>query len=262
MGTTTAIAWTDHTFNPWIGCTRVSPGCEHCYAETLTRRTGMAVWGKNGTRTVTSDGYWKAPEQWNRAAAKAGRPALVFCASLADVFEDRDDLVDPRARLFDLIGRTPQLMWQLLTKRPENVARLLPDSRQEQWLHGGWPDNVWIGTTVEDQQRADVRLPILTALPARTRFVSCEPLIGPVDLAPWLPSPLSGDGVEWVIVGGESGPGYRRLNVDHAQALVDQVEASGVPVFFKQVGGVKPSAGGDLIGGRQVKQFPSIAAPR
>ena len=257
MGERTEIAWTDHTFNPWIGCARVSPGCQHCYAETLTKRTGMAVWGVKGTRNVTSDAYWRQPLKWDRAAAAAGRPALVFCASLADVFEDRPDLDEPRRRLFDLIEQTPHLVWQMLTKRPEHAFRLA-------WLAGWrdvWPENVWIGTTVEDQQRCDERLPALIEIPARVRFLSCEPLLGAVDLTPWISHWHSGF-VHWVIVGGESGPGHRPLDVDHARSLVEQCEAAAVPVFFKQVGGPRPTSGGDLLDGRRIKQFPQERVER
>ena len=253
MGEQTAIAWCDHTFNPWIGCARVSAGCQHCYAETLTKRTGMAVWGANGTRTVTSDAYWRQPLKWDRAAAAAGRPALVFCASMADVFEDRPDLVDPRGRLVDLIEQTPNLCWQLLTKRPENVMRLAP----HRW-RDGLPGNVWIGTTVEDQARAEQRIPALLEIPAAVRFLSCEPLLGAVDLDEWISYRHRGL-VHWVIVGGESGPGHRALDIAQARTLVEQCERADVPVFFKQVGGRIPTAGGDLLDGRQIKQFPREA---
>lgn len=287
MGEHTAISWTDHTMNPWIGCARVSLGCQRCYAEALTKRTGMAEWGVNGTRMRTSTAYWRQPLKWDRAAAAAGRPALVFCASLADVFEDRPDLVQPRADLFDLIAATPHLIWQLLTKRPENVERLSP---LKWWSgeRGDWPANVWIGTTVEDQQRADERIPLLLNIPAPVRFLSCEPMLGPVVLrADWLgpnasvcqvqrPTSaesaraisailravgrrLGGRYVDWVIVGGESGPGHRPLVLDDARALVGQLQAAGVPTWFKQVGGRTPTAGGDTLDGRTYHEFPPDA---
>ena len=176
------IQWTTHTFNPWVGCQRVSPGCENCYAETRDGRFhGGKHWGPKGERQVTSAAIWRQPEKWNDEASEADVRARVFCASLADVFEDRPELVKPRERLFALIARTPNLDWQLLTKRPENMVRLAPPS----WAKG-WPNNVWAGTTVEDQRRADERIPHLLNVPARVRFLSCEPLLGAVDLGRWI----------------------------------------------------------------------------
>ncbi len=240
MGSETAIAWTDHTFNPWIGCQRVSPGCENCYAEARdVRFDGGAHWGPGAARRVTSAASWANPRKWNRDAVKAGRTARVFCASLADVFEDRRDLDEPRARLFDLIEATPFLDWQLLTKRPENMVRLAPSS----WA-GGWPSNVWAGTTVEDERRADERIPHLLLVPATVRFLSCEPLLGRVDLngrdlrlgsaGPWL------DRIHWVIVGGESGGGARPFALEWARLIVDRCKSASIPrpVFVKQLGRV------------------------
>ncbi|HEY7770469.1 DUF5131 family protein [Longimicrobium sp.] len=194
MGANTKIEWCDHTFNPWIGCQRVSPGCVNCYAEhtntyvRVQRAGGNELWGPKGARHVTSDANWRKPLAWNRLAAgnrttawaldKVHVRPRVFCASLADVFEDRPDLVAPRARLFALIQATPELDWLLLTKRPENMVRLAQASGWE----GDWPANVWAGCTVEDQQRADERIAHLLAVPAAVRFLSCEPLLGPVDL--------------------------------------------------------------------------------
>lgn len=246
MGETTTISWTDHTFNPWWGCARVSPGCQHCYAESFAKRTGNAVWGKDSDRRRFGDNHWNEPLKWNRAAQGSGRPALVFCASMADVFEDRPDHEEDRIRLWDLIGRTPWLEWQLLTKRPENISRMAPDL-------GYWPANVWLGCTVEDQQRADERIPHLLAVPASVRFLSMEPLLGPVDLLNHV------DGIDWVIVGGESGPGHRPLNPDHAVSLRTQCRHWGVPFLFKQHGGQYPTSGGDLLDGSQHKAFPARA---
>ncbi len=190
MGEGSKIEWTHHTFNPWRGCTHVSPGCEHCYAEALSKRNPaqLGTWGAGGERVIASESYWKQPERWNRAAEKAGDRHRVFCASLADVFEDRPELIEPRWRLFSLIADTPHLDWLLLTKRPEN-ARVLGVGnfwldinawRLEQGLSvipGGMTDiardglpNVWLGTTVEDQRRADERIPILLDTPAAVRF--------------------------------------------------------------------------------------------
>ena len=252
MGVKTAIAWTDHTFNPWWGCERVSPGCQHCYAETFAKRTGNIVWGKNADRRRFGDKHWNEPLKWNAAAEKAGRRERVFCASMADVFEYRPDHHDDRQHLWSLIAETPWLTWQLLTKRPENVRDMVPVG----WLLGnpGWPSNVWIGTTVEDQKRADERVPILSRIPGAVRFLSCEPLLGPVDLSDQL------DCIHWVIVGGESGPGHRPLDLDHARDLMDQCAETDVAFFFKQVGGQFPHSGGDLLDGVQFKQFPEVAS--
>lgn len=266
MGTTTAISWTDHTFNPWWGCERVSPGCQHCYAEAFAKRTGNAVWGKTADRRHFGDKHWNEPLKWNRAAQAAGLPALVFCASMADVFEDRRDLDEDRARLFELIEATPWLRWQLLTKRPENVLRLVP----RRWLDanpiatgcapyvGKWPANCWIGCTVEDQQRADERVHKLLEVPAPVLFLSCEPLLGPILLD------LSKIG--WVIVGGESGPGHRPMYDNHAHDLCQQVIEQNVPLFFKQWGGRTPTAGGHLIdlgdGPAEYHEFPTNAGDR
>lgn len=297
MGETTAIKWTDHTFNPWWGCERVSPGCQHCYAEAFAKRTGNDVWGKQAERRHFGEKHWLEPVKWNRKAEEAGRPALVFAASMADVFEDRRDLDEDRARLFELVEATPWLRWQLLTKRPELVLELVPDRWRRPHERGpaygeeytgetvlvspaqGWPANAWIGTTVEDQQRAGERIPELVKIPAPVRFLSCEPLLGPLDLSEWLglewmetlrppgaQLARRGEGgwgmdlfeavarsegrpprVSWVIVGGESGPGHRVMDAEAAADVCEQVLAAEVPLFFKQWGGRTPDAGGDRI---------------
>ena len=250
MSADSKIAWTDHTFNPWWGCTRVSPGCQNCYAEAFAKRTGHDVWGKGGERRFFGDKHWNEPRKWDRAAESDGRPALVFCSSMADVFEARSELVEHRDRLVELIAETPHLIWLLLTKRPENVAHLVESYGWVGDTFGGWPGNVWIGTTVEDQQRADERLPHLAALPAPVRFLSCEPLLGDVDLLNHVES------VDWVIVGGESGPRHRPMDLDHARNLRQQCLVWDVPFFFKQVGGRTPTAGGDVLDGETHKNWP------
>lgn len=252
MGTDTAIGWTDHTFNPWMGCTKVSPACDHCYAEAISKRTGKAQWGDDADRIVTSEAYWRNPHKWNREAAagtpgpNTGRPDhLVFCASMADVFEARSDLDATRERLWALIDSTRYLTWLLLTKRPEQVMRRVP----VEWAMY-WPKNVWIGTTVEDQERADLRIPYLAEIPAPVRFLSCEPLLGPVDLL------NHADAVQWVIAGGESGVGHRPLDLDSVRSLRQQCQRSAIPFFFKQVGGRTPTAGGNELDGRTWHEFP------
>jgi len=179
----TKIEWTDHTFNPWWGCMKVSAGCKNCYAEKLDNRWQGGHWGPGSARRAMSESYWQQPWKWNKAAAKAGKPAKVFCSSMADVFEGHPDTLPHLQRLFKIIERTPHLIWQLLTKRPENIMDLIP----RYWLsHYGMPDNLWIGTSVENQEAADQRIPHLLKVPAKVRFLSCEPLIGSVDLSNWI----------------------------------------------------------------------------
>jgi len=258
------IEWCDHTFNPWWGCQRVSPGCEHCYAETLAHRYGHAVWGpaKTTARRAMSENYWKQPLKWNAAAMKTGTRARVFCASMADVYEDHPQVSESRARLFNLIVKTPHLDWLLLTKRPENIERMGPMA----WRFTP-PDNVWWGTSCEDQRRADERIPHLLKIPAKVRFLSCEPLLGPVELwrfdeegqalrgpgiirsggmTPSTPhDPPEGyddsyPGIDWVIAGGESGASARPTHPDWARGLRDQCQMAGVAFHFKQWGEYEP----------------------
>lgn len=240
MGADTKIEWTHHTFNPWWGCEKVSPGCAHCYADTFAKRVGQKVWGADAPRRFFGDKHWAEPLKWNRYAEKAGKRRRVFCASMADVFEDRTDLRDARATLFHTIGATPHLDWLLLTKRPENIARLWAEATA---FPPPWP-NVWLGTTVEDQQRADERIPKLLAVPAAVRFLSVEPLLGPVDLRFHLGIAENHDdlrgGIGWVIVGGESGPGARPMHPAWARSIRDQCRAAGVAFFFKQQGAWTP----------------------
>jgi protein gp37 len=264
MGSTTGIAWTDATFNPWHGCTRVSPACEKCYAEAFSKRTGFNVWGVQADRRKFGDKHWNDPVRWNKAAEKAGQRMRVFCASMADVFEDRHDLDDDRERLWALIEATPWLDWQLLTKRPENIVTMLPDA----WLKEPRP-NVWLGTTCENQKYAEIRLPHLLAVNAAVHFVSYEPALGPADFTPWMkmfrndhivdPTGLAYQTVDWLIAGGESGPGHRPPDLDWFRAVREQCRVTGTAFFFKQVGGLRPTDGGDLLDGVQIKEFPVAA---
>lgn len=244
----TKIQWCDHTFNPWIGCAKVSEGCQNCYAEFLMAdRYHRVVWGEQGTRSRTKT--WGDPLKWNRQAAKDGWKHKVFCASLADVFEDRGELMPWREDLFKLIDRCPNLYWLLLTKRPENIRRMWPDGRER--------ENVWLGTSISNQRNADEQIDKLrdARFLAPVLFISLEPQIGFVDLEPWLqPEPL----IHWVIVGGESQQGgqAREFKIEWAvDAKVQCVEAD-VPVFIKQFGSnptmygkpypLKDSHGGDM----------------
>ena len=298
MAENSKIEWTDHTFNPWMGCTKVSPGCEHCYAESLSKRTGRGEYKRGVPRVRTSAANWRKPLKWNKEAAEAScgycsfdeaegdliqqcnrhpRPK-VFCASLADWLDD-EVLIEWLADLLQLIHDTPNLDWLLLTKRPQNFrARLnqIVNSTIDanhvgvrlafDWLHGIAPQNVWIGTTVEDQTRADQRIPELLNIPAKVRFLSCEPLLGPVDLEHiefkngddqigldartgevWMDTSESssfsnptGARIDWVIVGGESGHGARPMHPRWAQCLRSQCNATRVQFFFKQWGDWAP----------------------
>jgi protein gp37 len=238
MGEHTEIQWTDHTFNPLWGCTRVSEACQHCYAEAWAKRTGHDVWGKNADRRTFGDKHWNEPVRWNVKAERAGRPETVFCASMSDVFEDHPAWPPERERLWDLIGRTPWLTWQLLTKRPENIMGMVPKA----WIDR-WPANVWAGTTVENQRWAEERLPYLAQVPAPVRFASCEPLFDSLDLRPWLDFMDGGWGVNWVIAGGESGPKARPSDPAWFRFLREQCDEFGIPFLFKQWGEWLPMDG-------------------
>lgn len=264
MGKNTEIGWTDHTFNPWVGCERISPGCDNCYAEMWSRRAGEPeLW--QGQRRRTTESNWRQPLKWNAEAKRAGVRKRVFCASLADVF---DNQVPPewRADLWALIRETSHLDWLLLTKRPQNIAKMLPGDWGD-----GWP-NVWLGTTVENQEEANRRIPHLLNVPAVVRFLSCEPLLEPVEIPVW--GQYEFLGVDWVIVGGESGPKARPMHLDWARGLRNQCERVSVPFFFKQWGEYSPrliasevsmsrvgkKAAGNTLDGREWLEFPEFPA--
>lgn len=276
MADTTGIAWTDSTFNPWIGCQRVSPGCELCYAEVQDSRKrweGRTHWGPTAARYRTSGSNWNKPLTWNRAAAKLQKRHLVFCASLADVFEDRAELSAWRADLFRLIEATPALTWLVLTKRPENILGMIPDRWRDVF-----PEQVWLGTTVEDQKRktridtlrdAAAQLRTARTLARPVSWLSIEPLIedlGALDLA----------AIDWAIVGGESdfgaGARARPFDLAWARAIRLQCRVQSVAYFFKQKGsnvvdrgqpvtcvgkGDDPAVWPESISGRE---FPRMAA--
>ena len=233
MGADSKIEWTDHTFNPWIGCTKVSPGCDHCYAENMAKRYGWAEWGIGKPRRRTSGANWVAPLRWDVRAKTTGRRLRVFCASLADVF---DNEVPPEWRLdlWSLIDSTPNLDWLLLTKRIGNVGKMAKSN----WWLDGWPANVWLGISVVNQEEADRDIPKLLAVPARVRFLSCEPLLGPIDLKRWMGNlPWDSElNLDWVIVGGESGGAARPMSPQWARDLRDQCADFNIPFFFKQWG--------------------------
>lgn len=245
MAENSAIEWTDHTFNPWIGCTKVGPGCDHCYAEVLATTRLAVAWGPYAERRRTASSTWALPRRWDRKAAAAGIRQRVFCASLADVFDNAVP-AEWRADLFALIRDTPHLDWLLVTKRIGNAGAMAQAA-------GGWPTNVWLGATIVDQREADRDIPKLLAIRGpRFRFLSMEPLLGPVDLtmlhydgitnvnaltgAHGLTMSGRGTALDWVIVGGESGTDARPMHPTWARELRDQCKAAGVPFLFKQWG--------------------------
>lgn len=269
----TSIAWTSSadgspgfSFNPWWGCQRVSPGCERCYAEAFAKRVGEKVWGPTSPRRFFGDKHWAEPRKWNTKAERDGVRRKVFVASMADVFEDRPDLVAPRARLATLIAETPALDYLLLTKRPENIVRLWPDV-----IFRG---HVWLGTTTEDQNNYDKRWPALAQADmdqcAARSFISYEPALGPLvltcngcghdvgaHLAPdqggcsgWFP--------DWVIVGAESGNGRRPFEIAWLRRVVDDCRRARIPVFVKQDSAATPGHQGRIPDELWIRQFPEV----
>lgn len=282
MGETTRIGWCDRTWSPWHGCAKVSEGCTNCYAESMSKRNPvvLGIWGVNGTR-VASKG-WDKPRKWDEQAARAGERIRVF-PSICDPFEDRPELIDPRSRFLRLIRDTPNLDWLVLTKRPENAARML--ARAEWALDPdaagpfppesprALPPNLWLGVSAENQDRADERIPILLDIPAVVRWVSAEPLLGPIDFedhldcgyesggpAGWIPRPS----LDWVVVGGESGPGRRPMGIDWLISIVEQCRAASVPCYVKQDAAHRDGQQGRIPDELwSIKQHPATeAAPR
>lgn len=232
MSENTKIEWADHTFNPWTGCTKVSPGCDHCYAEGWAKRSGTVQWGPAAGRRRTTEANWRLPLKWNAQAEREGRRQRVFCASLADVFDNEVPDIW-RADLFDLIEATPRLDWLLLTKRIGNVRPMLTRILRPDTL----PVNVWLGATIVNREEMLRDGPKLKAVQARVRFWSVEPMLG--DLGE-IPRELMPD---WVIAGGESGHHARPMHPEWARDLRDQCAAAGVPYHFKQHGEWVPMMG-------------------
>jgi len=239
MGDHSAIEWTEATWNPVTGCTKLSQGCKHCYAERMAKR--LQAMGnpryRNGFRVTVHPDLLDLPLTWKR-------PRTIFTNSMSDLFHPQvpDEFIE---RVFAVMAQASWHTFQVLTKRPERAAHIgtaLP-----------WPENVWMGTSVENDLVVH-RVDALRRVPAAVRFLSCEPLIGPV------PS-LALDGIHWVIVGGESGPGHRPIDEAWVQAIHDLCRRDGVAFFFKQWGGPTPKAGGRLLEGRHWDEMP-VAAVR
>lgn len=250
MGAATGIAWTNKTWNGVIGCQRVSEGCRNCYAEQMAAKKfrhflGGPVWGPSNPRYQTSENLWKRPLQWARQARAAGERVLVFGNSLYDLFEDHPTVNNLRPRIWNLVDDTRDaLTWQFCTKRPERIAECLPAT----W--GAFWENVWLGTSVESEDHAD-RIDHLRAVSAAVRFLSVEPALGPVAEA--LTSRI--EGIDWVIWGGESGPGWRPADHQWARDLRTLCRDTGTAFFFKQSAGVR-SGMGTKLDGVEIKEFP------
>lgn len=239
MGTKTGISWTDKTFNIVWGCQHYSELCDFCYAERWDAYVNSSNphWGTKAPRMLMSEKYWKNPINWNQDAKSKGTNYKVFCSSMADVFEDHPTVAQERKKLFPLIKSTPALNWQLLTKRWDRIQEFLP----EDWNEGY--DNAWLGVSVGLQKRVDQYLPTFIAIPSKVRFISCEPLLGPIDLTEYLKTGK----IHQVIVGGESGFGklpndpdvkyrYRITELVWIESIVKQCKENNVPVFIKQLG--------------------------
>lgn len=242
MAENSAIEWTHHTFNPWIGCTKVSPACDNCYAERdMDHRFGRVVWGAGQERSRTSAANWRKPLKWNEEAQRTGQRVRVFCASLADVF---DPEAPPAWRfdLFSLIASTPNLDWLLLTKRPANAKR----------FYDFMPRNIWMGASIENQDCLWARAKYLADWPGIT-FWSCEPLLGLLHLPASVPALLP----NWIIVGGESGPNYRPFNADWARNIQVQCKGLGIAFFMKQLSGPTKAVRSLIPPDLLVREYPT-----
>ena len=244
MAENSKIEWTDHTFNPWIGCTKVSAGCANCYAEAqMDKWLRKARWGLNGTRIKTVASNWAKLTRWDKRLNGTGERQRVFIASLADIFEknDNSEIAYWRFDLWNIAEKLQNLDLLLLTKRPENILDCTPYTWHNQaaadqtahWDRGPivakWPKHIWIGTSIENQEVAQGRYRWLVHTPAAVRFLSLEPLLGPIDLG-------HPDGIDWVIIGGESGPNARPLDLAWVEDILEQCRAARIPAFVKQLG--------------------------
>lgn len=256
MGDRTQISWCDHTWNIWWGCSKVSPGCDHCYADTFDHRLGGERWGPTAPRRFFGDAYWAKPLAWNAAAEKAGVRASVFCSSMADwaeihqVPEIRERQDEARDRLWRLINATPWLDWLMLTKRPENFDALLP------WTVSNArptpPPNVTLMVTGENTEQMLRRTAILRATPAARRGISAEPLLEHIPAWAW-DEALGGKfyGVHWLIVGDESGTSRRPAQLDWVRTAREAALRHGVAFHFKQWNGSGKTVHLPIIDGRR-----------
>jgi protein gp37 len=238
MATRSAIEWTEMTWNPVTGCTKVSPGCLNCYAERMARRLqamGAARYA-SGFEVTLHDAGLDAPMRWKF-------PRKVFVNSMSDLFH-KDVPLAFIQRVFEVMSACPQHQFQVLTKRSARLRKL---AQQRAIV---WPQNVWMGVSVEDQRRAH-RAVDLGAVPASVRFLSVEPLLGPIEQLPL-------EGIDWVIVGGESGPGARPMRAEWVESLLSQCRKRGVPFFFKQWGGVQKHRTGRTLKGRTYDEMPEL----
>ena len=252
MADTTLIAWTDHTANFWMGCQKISDGCANCYAETLTKnRMGLKVWGPAATtkRQAVKNVYGNV-RTWAKAIAAGtpgvlgpGQPHLVFVGSLMDWAENHPDAEKVRPQMWQVIRENPDMHFQMLTKRPERIHSLLP----KDWGPDGYP-NVWLGTSIEDM-RVAARADALRDIPAVVRFISYEPALGPLD-------DLNLRGIDWVIYGGESGPGYRPHDLAWPRGMHKNCDANGAAFFYKQSAAYKTEMGIQLDG-KLVRYYPT-----
>lgn len=269
MADSSAIEWTQATWNPTTGCDKVSAGCglprpgadgePHgtCYALTMAARLkamGSPKYQNDGDPRTSGPGFGLTvhrdaldiPRRWRS-------PRLIFVNSMSDLFHAKVPIGFVRD-VFAVIAETPRHTYQVLTKRSLRMRRLAEELT--------WPPNLWMGVSVENQEEADRRIPDLRAVPATVRWVSAEPLLGWLDLRRWLPDgdPL----LDWVVVGGESGPGARPMGLGWVRSLRDQCVNAGVPFLFKQVGGRTPKAGGRMLDGRTWDEYPAghVGVPR
>jgi len=250
MAEESGISWTDATFNPWIGCTKVSPACDGCYAESdNNRRKWVEGWGPGIPRKRTKT--WGDPVKWNRKAAETGRPLRVFCASLADIFDNEVEQ-GWRNDLWDLVRATPNLRWILLSKRIGNAPKMLPAD----WDSGAFR-HCGLMSTLENQEVWDRDYPKLMRVPAAWHGVSAEPLLGPIDMRAMIER---FGRIDWMITGGESGPKRRDLDMVAVRAIRDQCAEFGVTFHHKQNGGLRGKDTGCLVDGVEHKHFPAALA--
>ena len=262
MAYETKIEWSQSTWNPITGCSRVSKGCEHCYAETLAAgrlrhhpsRAGLTDYHGRWNGEVRFNEEWlDQPRHWHK-------PRRIFVCAHSDLFHENvpDEWIN---RVFVVMAQTPQHVFQLLTKRPERMRDYIIKSPAFNIWYGWWPpQNVWLGTSVEDCVTAHERILPLLKTPAAVRWISAEPLLAPIDISPYFRRNLPGDastwqqptGLDWVVCGGESGPGYRPMEPRWARCMSDQCETAGVPFFMKQMAGKKPIPA-DLL----IRQYPA-----